>query len=134
MMRDDFTNVTKADFDKLVDAFGFEHPMVTLVWNRMEESSQTEFEHIYAAWARGEYSEDKTINHDRNVDSIVTTYDRFKKAICYLASSGYSDAQVRSIVTDIYDEAQFCYLTEILRETQAIYDERRRHIEEITRG
>ena len=33
--------ITKEMFDQLVDTFGFDSPMVTFVWNRLNEWSET---------------------------------------------------------------------------------------------
>lgn len=45
---------TAQDFDKLVETFGFEHPLVTFVWNKWHELGDAhpwtwgdEFEKIY---------------------------------------------------------------------------------------
>lgn len=46
------------DFEKVVEIFGFEHPVVTAVWNTMEANpnNQAEFEIIYHRYVAGKYN------------------------------------------------------------------------------
>ena len=46
------------DFKKVVEEFGFNHPVTTAVWNVMSENpvNADEFETIYAMWATGKFA------------------------------------------------------------------------------
>lgn len=49
--------ISVSDFVKLVEIFGFEHPIVTAVWNTMCDNPNNidEFETVYAMWAAGRF-------------------------------------------------------------------------------
>ena len=46
------------DFEKIVEIFGFEHPVVTAIWNTMatNPNNQVEFEIIYHRHITGKYN------------------------------------------------------------------------------
>lgn len=50
--------ITVDDFKKVVEEFGFNHPVTTAVWNTMEnnERNAEEFETVYAMWATGKFN------------------------------------------------------------------------------
>lgn len=56
----DFTSgiITVEEFKKVVEEFGFEHPVTTAVWNTMNNNPENadEFETIYAMWATGKFA------------------------------------------------------------------------------
>lgn len=51
--------ITLEDFIKVVDVFGFDHPVVTAIWNTMESNPNNAeaFETVYAMWATGRFDE-----------------------------------------------------------------------------
>lgn len=64
--------ITVKDFEKAVEVFGFNSPVVTAIWNTMESNPDNaeEFETVYALNANGRFST------YRNVDTGETfTYD-----------------------------------------------------------
>lgn len=52
--------ITVADFQKVVEVFGFEHPVTTAVWNTMQANSDNaeEFEEVYWLWATGAFKKE----------------------------------------------------------------------------
>ena len=50
--------ITVDEFKKVVEEFGFEHPVTTAVWNAMDNNPENadEFETIYAMWATGKFA------------------------------------------------------------------------------
>ena len=52
--------ITVEDFEKTVEIFGFDSPVVTALWNTMYRNSNNanEFETIYAKWASGFYKKE----------------------------------------------------------------------------
>ena len=50
--------ITVKDFEKVVEIFGFEHPVTTAIWNTMEANpnNQEEFETIYHRDVAGKYN------------------------------------------------------------------------------
>ena len=52
--------ITVKDFEKAVEAFGFESPVVTAIWNTMYNNpdNKDEFETVYAMWAAGRYKDE----------------------------------------------------------------------------
>lgn len=53
--------ITVEDFERCVKEFGFRSPVVTAVWNTMNNNpdNSKEFEIVYARWATGRYKEDR---------------------------------------------------------------------------
>lgn len=53
--------ITVEEFEKAVEVFGFESPVVTAIWNTMarNENNQDEFEEIYHNRSRGKYTEEE---------------------------------------------------------------------------
>lgn len=53
--------ITVEDFEKAVEVFGFDSPVVTAIWNTMDRNpdNQKEFETIFWEQARGAYKEVK---------------------------------------------------------------------------
>ena len=51
------------DFEKAVEVFGFDSPVVTAIWNTMagNPNNAEEFETVYALNANGRYTEHKTL-------------------------------------------------------------------------
>ncbi|MBQ2001854.1 MAG: hypothetical protein II240_00970 [Bacteroidaceae bacterium] len=49
--------ITVEEFKQAVKTFGFESPVVTAIWNTMEQNpnNQEEFETIYALWSTGKF-------------------------------------------------------------------------------
>lgn len=49
--------ITVKDFEKAVEVFGFDSPVVTAIWNTMESNPNNaeEFETVYALNANGRY-------------------------------------------------------------------------------
>lgn len=55
--------ITVKEFEKAVEVFGFDSPVVTAIWNTMESNPDNaeEFETVYAFNANGKYMEHKTL-------------------------------------------------------------------------
>lgn len=51
--------ITVDEFEKVVELFGFDHPVVTAIWNTMSanEDNEDAFETVYQRWAAGCYKE-----------------------------------------------------------------------------
>lgn len=58
----DFTSgvITVEEFKKAVEVFGFGNPVVTAIWNTMENdpANSEEFETVYAMWVTGKFYKD----------------------------------------------------------------------------
>lgn len=55
--------ITVQNFEKAVEVFGFDSPVVTAIWNTMANNPNNaeEFETVYAFNANGKYMEHKTL-------------------------------------------------------------------------
>lgn len=55
--------ITVKDFEKSVEVFGFDSPVVTAIWNTMQNNPDNagEFETVYALNANGRYKEHKML-------------------------------------------------------------------------
>ena len=60
--------ITVQDFEKAVEVFGFDSPVVTAIWNTMDSNPNNadEFETVFALYANGRYRERRTLmeKHD----------------------------------------------------------------------
>lgn len=59
-MKEKMGIITAEDFKKVVEVFGFEHPVTTAVWNTMQANSDNsgEFEEVYWLWATGAFKKE----------------------------------------------------------------------------
>ena len=55
--------ITVKDFEKAVEVFGFDSPVVTAIWNTMQNNPDNagEFETVYALNANGRYKDHKML-------------------------------------------------------------------------
>ena len=95
------------EFKKAVEVFGFDSPVVTAIWNTMENNpaNSEEFETVYALCATGRFNKDMgdkmrtwyAVLSDADDTDWGTGSHSFGTAKWMLADAGYEDGRIAVI-------------------------------------
>ena len=94
------------EFKKAVEVFGFDSPVVTAIWNTMENNpaNSEEFETVYALRATGRFNNDMgdkmkwyAVLSDADDTDRETGSHSFSTAKWMLADAGYEDGRIAVI-------------------------------------
>lgn len=94
--------ITVEEFKKAVATFGFNSPVVTAIWNTMEQNPNNaeEFETIYALHSTGRFSTYKNVDTGEtfSYDELVELWEQFRHEMEYKDFEDFREHAVEEVL------------------------------------